>query len=58
MDVLLALLDPVAEKVVTLADDYATQIVQSIPESTEDDLREGIAGALLSFLADVVASVS
>jgi hypothetical protein len=50
--------EAVAEKIVALADDYARQIVASLPVESEALLTEGISGALLSFLADVVVVVS
>ena len=40
-----------AEKIVTLADDYARRIVDSLPQVPPEMLTEGISGALLSFLA-------
>ena len=49
----------VAERVVTLADDYAQKIVASLPQAeSEVLLTQGISGALLSFLADAVDIVS
>ena len=49
----------VAEKIVSLADDYAERIVASVPHAdSEALLLAGISGALLSFLADVVTVVS
>jgi hypothetical protein len=49
----------VAEKVVVLADDYARWIVASLPTAeSETMLHAGISGALLSFFADAVSTVT
>lgn len=49
----------VAEKVVPLADDYAQQIVASLPAAeSEEMLTQGISGALLSFFAAAVVAIS
>jgi hypothetical protein len=41
--------------VAALADDYAMRILDDLPNvESEEALRDGLAGALLSFLADAV----
>ena len=43
------------EVVAALADDYAMRILDDLPNvESEEALRDGLAGALLSFLADAV----
>lgn len=43
------------EEVATLADSYADRIIDDLPSvESEEQLRNGLAGALLSFLADAV----
>lgn len=43
------------EEVAALADSYADQIIDDLPSvESEEHLRNGLAGALLSFLADAV----
>jgi hypothetical protein len=41
--------------IATLADDYALRILDDLPNvETEEELRDGLAGALLSFLAEAI----
>lgn len=45
----------VIDRVSCLADQYAGQIADALPEvESEEVLREGLAGSLLSFLADAL----
>jgi hypothetical protein len=56
MDVPTGVLSTVSERVVILADDYADRLMESIPTATsEQELRQGISGAFISFLAEVLA---
>ena len=55
MDVPTGLLDVVTERVVTLADDYADRLMESFSTAaSEQELREGISGSYISFLAEVL----
>jgi hypothetical protein len=43
------------DTVTALADDYAMRVVEDMPRvASESELRRGLAGAFLSFLADAV----
>jgi hypothetical protein len=43
------------EVVAALADDYAMRVLDDLPQvESEEALRDGLAGAFLSFLADAV----
>jgi hypothetical protein len=45
----------VVHDIATLADDYAMRILDDLPSvETEAELRDGLAGALLSFLAEAI----
>lgn len=45
----------VVATIADLADDYAMRILDDIPSvETEEELRDGLAGALLSFLAEAI----
>lgn len=42
-------------EIALLADDYALRILDDLPNvTTEEELRDGIAGALLSFMAEAI----
>lgn len=45
----------VVHDIATLADDYALRILDDLPSvESEAELRDGLAGALLSFLAEAI----
>lgn len=47
------------DMVTALADDYAARVVDDLPQvESEAALRAGLAGAFLSFLADVVLTAN
>jgi hypothetical protein len=47
------------DTVAALADDYAVRVLDDLPGvESEDALREGLAGAFLSFLADAVLTAN
>lgn len=55
MDVPTGVLPTVTERVVTLADDYADRLMGSFSSAaSEQELRDGISGAFLCFLAEVL----
>jgi hypothetical protein len=55
MDVPTGVLTTVTERVVVLADDYADRLVSSLSSAaSEQELRDGISGAFISFLAEVL----
>jgi hypothetical protein len=54
MDMPAGVRDAVAERIVSLADDYAARIVAAIPSTSDAELHAGISGAMLSFLAEAV----
>jgi hypothetical protein len=56
MSVVLGTLDhSVVAEIADLADDYALRILDDLPNVTsEAELRDGLAGALLSFLAEAI----
>ena len=49
----------VADRIIDLADDYARAIVNTAqcPVTPAHELQEGVAGALIQFLADALALV-
>lgn len=50
-------LTSVTDRVVSMADDYADRLMESFPAATSlEELRDGIAGALICFLADVLTN--
>ena len=49
----------VVESIVALADDYALQVLDELPQvESEEALRDGLAGAFLSFLSDAVLTAN
>lgn len=55
MDVPTGVLTTVTERVVILADDYADRLMDSLSTAaSEQELREGISGAFISFLAEAL----
>jgi hypothetical protein len=45
------------QTIADLADSYALRILDDLPNvGTEEELRDGLAGALLSFLAEAILS--
>jgi hypothetical protein len=54
-DVPTGVLTTVTERVVILADDYADRLMESfLTAASEEELREGISGAFISFLAEAL----
>jgi hypothetical protein len=46
--------DTVRDRIVSLADEYAALFVAAMPAArSEDELREALAGTMLTFLSDV-----
>jgi hypothetical protein len=55
MDVSTGVISDVTERVVVLADDYADRLMSSLSTAaSEQELREGISGAFISFLAEAL----
>lgn len=49
------LLSAVSERVVMLADEYADRLIQAMSAAvSEEQLREGVSGAFISFLSDIL----